>query len=72
MFVGFMNYIIPDGPNGEFANYMFLCSPPFAGQDVNHPFIIGDWPTYILGFELIFFIYGLLIYIPFFFKKNTS
>jgi hypothetical integral membrane protein (TIGR02206 family) len=28
------------------ANYMFLSQKPIA----NNPFIVGEWPTYILGF----------------------
>jgi len=60
--VGIINYII-----GSDANYMFLCSAP----EVSNPLLFGgEWPYYIIGFELIFFIYGLLIYFPFFIKKK--
>ena len=52
--VSFINYIID-------SNYMFLCSPP----DVNNPLLIGDWPYYILVLELVFFIYGYILYLPF-------
>jgi len=30
------------------ANYMYLSNKPLA----NNPFVVGDWPWYILGFEL--------------------
>jgi len=60
--VGIINYIIGSG-----ANYMFLCRAP----QVNNPLLFGGiWPYYIIGFELIFFIYGLFIYFPFFIKKR--
>ena len=43
------------------ANYMFLCSPPL----VNNPLLIGEWPYYLLVLEIVFFIYGYLLYLPF-------
>ena len=52
--VSFINYVID-------SNYMFLCSPP----DVKNPLLIGDWPYYILVLELVFFIYGYILYLPF-------
>lgn len=62
IFVGIINTVIE-------SNYMFLCKPP----DVNNPFLIGDWPFYLIILELIFFIYGYFLCLPFlvmkFFKK---
>ena len=62
IFVGIINTVIE-------SNYMFLCQPP----DVNNPFLIGDWPFYLIILELIFFIYGYFLCLPFlvvkFFKK---
>ena len=60
--VGIINTVIE-------SNYMFLCKPP----DVNNPFLIGDWPFYLIILEIIFFIYGYFLCLPFlvmrFFKK---
>jgi uncharacterized membrane protein YwaF len=52
--VGMINYFLG-------SNYMFLCAPP----DANNPLLIGGWPYYILVLEMIFFIYGYIIYAPF-------
>ena len=52
--VGLINYIIG-------SNYMFLCNKP----NVNNPLLIGDWPYYIIVLELVFFIYGYILYLPF-------
>ena len=52
--VGLINYILD-------ANYMFLCKPP----NVNSSFLIGEWPTYIIWLELIYFVYVIILYIPF-------
>jgi len=52
--VGFINYILN-------SNYMFLCYPP----DVDNPLLIGGWPYYLFVLELVFFIYGYILYLPF-------
>ena len=52
--MGLINYILD-------ANYMFLCKTP----NINSPFFIGEWPTYILWLELFYFIYVMILYIPF-------
>jgi len=52
--VGIINYLLD-------ANYMFICYPP----NVNSPLLIGDWPTYLIILEFIYFIYILILYIPF-------
>ena len=43
------------------SNYMFICTPP----NVASSFIIGEWPYYLLYLEGIYFIYILILYIPF-------
>lgn len=52
--VGIINYLLS-------ANYMFICFPP----NVNNPLLIGQWPTYLIILEFIYFIYILILYIPF-------
>ena len=52
--VGLINFMID-------ANYMFICAPP----NVESPFFIGGWPTYLLWLEIIYFIYILILLIPF-------
>ena len=52
--VGIINYFLS-------ANYMFICSPP----SVNNPLLIGDWPIYLIILELIYFLYILILYLPF-------
>ena len=52
--VGLINFLID-------ANYMFICQPP----NVDSPFFIGDWPIYLFWLELIYFIYILILLIPF-------
>ena len=62
LFVGSINWIIG-------SNYMFLCSPP----TVENPLLIGEWPYYLIVLEIIFFLYGYILCIPFliikYFKK---
>ncbi len=51
------------------SNYMYLNSKPKA----ENPFLIGDWPWYILGLEFVIFVFLLIIYLPFVFlnkKRN--
>ena len=43
------------------SNYMFLCAPP----DVSNPFLIGQWPYYLLVLEVVFLVYGYVLYLPF-------
>ena len=50
------------------ANYMYLALKP----EVNNPFLIGDWPYYIIGLELATLLHAFLIYIPFYLKKSFS
>ena len=48
------------------ANYMYLAIKP----QVNNPFLIGDWPYYIIGLELATLLHAFLVYIPFYLKKS--
>ncbi len=48
------------------ANYMYLSAKPH----VNNPFLIGDWPYYILGLEIATLLHAILVYIPFYYKKS--
>ena len=50
------------------ANYMYLAFKP----QVNNPFLIGDWPYYIIGLELATLLHAFLVYIPFYLKKYFS
>ena len=52
--VGLINYLLD-------ANYMFVCKPP----NVNSPFFIGEWPIYLIWLEFIYFVYILILYLPF-------
>jgi hypothetical integral membrane protein (TIGR02206 family) len=42
------------------SNYFFICHKP--GGD--SPFLIGEWPWYLLWFEALAFLFFLLIYLP--------
>jgi len=48
------------------ANYMYLAVKP----EVNNPFLIGDWPYYIIGLEMATLLHAFLVYIPFYIKKS--
>ena len=50
------------------SNYMFLAEKPTA----NNPFLIGEWPFYIIGLEFIILFHLILINLPFYLKKNFS
>ena len=52
LFVGFSNLVLG-------SNYMYLVQKPL----VNNPMIIGEWPWYILGFEIMGLIHILIFYI---------
>lgn len=59
--IGFINYLLD-------ANYMFLCFPP----NVESSFFIGEWPYYLLYLEVIYFIYILFLYLPFFISEKLN
>ena len=50
------------------ANYMYLAVKPV----VNNPFLIGDWPYYVIGLELATLLHAFIVYIPFYLKKSFS
>jgi hypothetical integral membrane protein (TIGR02206 family) len=53
---------------GEGANYWFICTKP--GGD--SPFLIGDWPYYLITFELVGFAMMGLIYLPMWIAVNRK
>ena len=52
--IGFVNWTLD-------ANYMYLCEKPI----VNNPFILGEWPWYILILEAVGLLHFLIVYLPF-------
>lgn len=40
------------------ANYMYLCQKP----DANNPFVVGEWPYYLIGLELVIIIHFYAFY----------
>ncbi|MFQ6615256.1 MAG: TIGR02206 family membrane protein [Fidelibacterota bacterium] len=42
------------------SNYMYLCQKPLA----SNPFVIGDWPWYLVGLEIAGLLHILAIYSP--------
>jgi len=61
VFVGTVNYFLG-------SNYMFLCTPPA----VDNPLLIGEWPYYLIVLEIIFFIYGYILCMPFLIIKYLN
>ena len=49
------------------SNYMYLSEKPIA----NNPFILGEWPWYILGFQFVGILHFLILYSPFY-KMNKK
>ena len=41
------------------SNYMYLCTKP----PVNSPLLLGDWPLYIIGFEIIGILFFSMLFI---------
>ena len=58
-FVGLVDYLLG-------ANYMYLAVKP----KVENPFLIGDWPYYIIGLELATLLHAFLVQIPFYLKNH--
>ncbi len=50
------------------SNYFFICWKP-GGES---PFLIGEWPWYILWFEVLGFCFFLLAYLPMWWAKRRS
>jgi len=57
--IGLIDYLLG-------ANYMYLAVKP----NVENPFLIGDWPYYIIGLELATLLHAFLVQIPFYFKNH--
>tara|TARA_B100000575_G_scaffold291795_1_gene298549 strand:+ start:88 stop:780 length:693 start_codon:yes stop_codon:yes gene_type:complete len=51
LFIGTTNYFIG-------SNYMYLAEKPI----VNNPMVIGEWPWYIIGFEILGLVHILIFY----------
>ena len=47
---------------------MYLAHKPIA----DNPFLIGEWPWYIIGLELVLILHIAIIYLPFAIKKRFS
>ena len=47
------------------SNYMYLAEKPM----VDNPFLMGGWPWYIIGLELVLMLHIAIIYLPFALKK---
>lgn len=43
------------------SNYMYLCQKPLA----NNPFVMGDWPWYLVGLQIAGLLHLLAVYSPF-------
>jgi hypothetical integral membrane protein (TIGR02206 family) len=51
------------------ANYMYICAPPIA----ENPFVIGDFPEHLIGFEIAGLLHFAIVYLPFGLKyRRTS
>ena len=53
-FIGFMNVVLN-------SNYMYLMKKPL----ISNPFIVGEWPFYILGFEVAGILHIFIFYVLF-------
>ena len=53
---------------GEGANYWFICAKP--GGD--SPFLIGEWPYYLVTFQLVGFLMMGIIYLPMWIVVNRQ
>ena len=47
---------------------MYLAEKPM----VDNPFLIGEWPWYIVGLELVLILHIAIIYLPFALKNRFS
>jgi hypothetical integral membrane protein (TIGR02206 family) len=61
VFVSIINYLVG-------ANYMYLSHKP----EVENPFVIGDWPYYILVLEAVALLHFWIFYLPFAKKNKLS
>ena len=53
---------------GEGANYWFLCNKPSGDS----PFLIGDWPYYLIAFQFVGFLMMAIVYFPMWFVVNRG
>jgi len=67
LIVGLFNYLAG-------SNYMYLTHPPIADNPLIPPdqSFFGQWPYYILIFELVVLLHAVLINIPFLRKNNIK
>jgi uncharacterized membrane protein YwaF len=61
--VGIINKIIGNG-----ANYWFICEKP-SGEN---PALIGEWPYYLVTFQLAGILFMMLIYSPMWLAVNRN
>ena len=56
------------------ANYMYLTHPPIANNPLIPPesSFFGEWPYYILIFEIAVLMHAIIINIPFWLKSNKN
>ena len=59
--IGLINWIVN-------ANYMYLCTKPI----VNNPFLIGEWPWYLLNIELMALLHFFIVYLPFVYLNRQA
>ncbi len=50
------------------SNYMFLCAPP----PVDNLLVLGDFPTHVVGFELVAIINFALLYLPWWIGRRSD
>ena len=65
--VGLSNYLFE-------SNYMYLINPPIANNPLIPPdsSFFGEWPYYILIFELVVLVHAIIINIPFWIKSKNN
>ena len=59
--VGLVNWLIG-------SNYMYLCTKP----GVDSPFLIGDWPWYLLGLEIIALLLMAVASVPMIYLRSKT
>ena len=59
--IGLINWILN-------ANYMYLSVKPI----VNNPFLMGEWPWYIISIELASLLHFFIVYLPFVYLYHSK
>jgi hypothetical integral membrane protein (TIGR02206 family) len=59
--IGGVNYLLD-------SNYMYLCKKPA----VDNPFVIGDWPFYVIVLEIVGLVHFFIVYQGFKFFKHVQ